>query len=441
MSSMQHVYRVSHGGWQHCHGRQVRDVLAWPRLKHPALVVLDLDEVHTDVWRFDGKGEYASALIEKRVRQEGLVEGETHIVVHRLLTLPGGFQAYFSAVPLELWQRALQWSDHQRDHALVMLAPGMLCHGVGVGQCRVWVAERRWQAFAQTDAGMVYRNTQGLGRAEDALESAAQLLAANLVQALPLGVRLSGQVGAFWAQATPGAAESAAMPVALETLRDSLGSGLSLAPHAVLVPQGDGAQRASVVHTLLPQWAPRAASAHAQNPALARMAWRAERWVGALTLFTAVVGGGLLGMGVYAHAAARAEQRATAMVKTELEALQGRVQAVAAFKSPEELLPVAEFARLLDDGKRHDPVDLLGLLKRVTGPDMHLHRVRLDGGAGKPKSYRIDGQVALGAARAVSDWTASLAAAGWTLRALEPVDAGVGAFSYELVAAHAAAKP
>ena len=81
--SAEHVYRVASSGWLHCHGHQVEEVPAWPRLTHSALVVLDMDDVYTDVWRFEGKTEYAAALVEKRVRTQGLVA-----VSYTHLTLP-----------------------------------------------------------------------------------------------------------------------------------------------------------------------------------------------------------------------------------------------------------------------------------------------------------------------------------------------------------------
>ena len=44
--SAEHVYRVASSGWLHCHGHQVEEVPAWPRLTHSALVVLDLSLIH-----------------------------------------------------------------------------------------------------------------------------------------------------------------------------------------------------------------------------------------------------------------------------------------------------------------------------------------------------------------------------------------------------------
>ena len=35
--SAEHVYRIASSGWLHCHGHQVEEVPAWPRLTHSAL--------------------------------------------------------------------------------------------------------------------------------------------------------------------------------------------------------------------------------------------------------------------------------------------------------------------------------------------------------------------------------------------------------------------
>jgi len=159
----EHVYRVSSTGWVHCHGNDAQDVPAWPTLQHSDLVVLDLDDIFTDVWRFEGKSEYAAALIEKRARTQGLVEGAAHIVMHRLLKVPGGFLAFFSAIPLELWQRCTQWAREQGDHCLLLTAAGLLSHGVGTDGGRILLSQRRLMYFAQTEEGLSFGSMQALG--------------------------------------------------------------------------------------------------------------------------------------------------------------------------------------------------------------------------------------------------------------------------------------
>lgn len=422
--SVEHVYRVSHSGWVHCHGGQAIEVPAWPRLNHSALVVLDLDDAPTDVWRFEGKPEYASALIEKRVRTEGLVEGAAHIVIHRLVKVPRGFQAFFSAIPLDLWQRATQWAHEQSDHCLLLSVAGLLCHGVTVGRGRVMLSQRRLMCFAQTEAGMVFGTTQALGQGAETMASAVQVLISNHGEWLSrLGADAVDWVTLWSTQ-----------PDDVRTCLAALEGPLTRSPIAWPTAELEGVEPR--VHTALPALARQAAGRHALNPLGERVAWQAERWVATLAVVTAVVGVGLVALGGVSVQLAGQQRSASAAAREELASLQARIQAVSTVETPQKLLPVAEFARQLDEGARHDPVAFLSVLKASTGPDIRIQRVRLEGGGlTRARAFRVEGVVALGASASVARWSAQMAAAGWAMKALDPTEATPGAFVYEMVAA------
>lgn len=426
--SAEHVYRVASAGWLHCHGHHVEEVQAWPRLTHSALVVLDLDDVVTDVWRFEGKPEYAAALIEKRVRTQGLVDAAAHIVIHRLVKVPRGFQVFFSAIALEFWQRCTQWAKEQADHCLVMMAPGLLCHGVGVGSARMMLSQRRLMCFAETDAGMVFGSTQALGSGSSAMHSAAQLLAANHN---PLFLQLGSDAvewGTLWS------VHAGDSDTCLEAVRGVLGRAPSVMSTQDLMLAGERVQ------TLLPTLARDAAGRHATNPVVDRVAWRAERWVAPITAVTALVGLVLAIVGVLVGQMAGQLQVAGQSQRAELAALRDRVQAVSSVEAPQKLLPVAEFSRVLDEGARHDPVAFMAVLKASSGKDIRIQRVRLEASTGpsRARAFRVDGVMAPGASVSVTRWVSQLVAAGWTLKAVDPTYTVPGAFSYELVATAAA---
>lgn len=421
--SVEHVYRVSHSGWVHCHGGQAVEVPAWPRLKHRALVVLDLDDAPTDVWRFEGKPEYAPALIEKRVRTEGLVEGAAHIVIHRLVKVPRGFQAFFSAIPLELWQRATQWAHEQSDHCLVLSAAGLLCHGVTVGHARVMLSQRRLMCFAQTDAGMVFDATQALGQGPETMASAAQVLNAHQGELL---ARLGASAVDWVSLWVPQADDARTCLAALET---------QLGGPPVAWPATDLEGLGGHVHTALPALAQQAAGRHALNPLGERVAWQAERWVATLAVVTAVVGVGLVALGGVSAQQAGQQRTASAAAREELASLQARIQAVSTVETPRNLLPVVEFARQLDEGARYDPVAFLATLRASAGPDIRIQRVRLEGGGLTPaRAFRVEGVAGWGASASVARWSVQMAAAGWSMKALDPTEATPGAFVYEMVA-------
>ncbi|MFN3437367.1 MAG: hypothetical protein ACK41V_06725 [Acidovorax sp.] len=427
--SAEHVYRVANSGWLHCHGHQAQEVPAWPRLTHSALVVLDLDDVFTDVWRFEGKADYAPALIEKRVRTQGLVDGAAHVVVHRLVKLPGGFQVFFSAISLELWQRCTEWAKEQADHCLVMMAPGLLCHDVSSGNARLMLSQRRLLSFVHTEEGMVFGSTQALGSGQSAMASAAQVLTANQTALLTRLGADAVEWGTLWST------QAADVDTCLTALRSVLGGTPVVMPAQELALVGERVQ------TVMPALARQAAGRHALNPLVETVAWRAERWVAPITVVTALVGLVLAIVGVLVGQMAEQQRSAGLNQQSELTVLQDRIQAVSTVEAPQKLLPVAEFSRTLDEGARHDPVAFMALLKASAGNDIRIQRVRLESATGlaRIRAFRVDGVIAPGASASVTRWVSAMTAAGWKLKAVDPTYTVPGAFSYELVATATAA--
>ncbi len=423
----EHVYRVSSAGWVHCHGNDAQDVPAWPTLQHSALVVLDLDDIFTDVWRFEGKSEYAAALIEKRARTQGLVEGAAHIVMHRLLKVPGGFQAFFSAIPLELWQRCTQWAREQGDHCLLLTAAGLLSHGVGTDGGRILLSQRRLMYFAQTEEGLSFGSMQALGGRESAMADAAQAL---LGRQQGLWTRLGAdavEYGVLWS----------VQPEDVEASLHAIQAVLGNAPVVLFAAELDAA--GARVLTALPKLAHEGAGRHALNPLGERIAWRAERWVAPVTVVTALAGLVLIAAGALITQQTDGYRSAGQGERAQLETLQSRIQAVSAVETPRKLLPATELARQLDQGIRYNPMTFLLDLKEATGKDMRIQRVRLETEAqNRTRTFRVDGLAASGASYAVMRWVSHMTAAGWTLKALDPVGAAPGAFSYQLIAAGAA---
>lgn len=419
----EHFYRVASTGWTHCHAGRAQSAFPWPRLTHNALVVLDIDDIFTDVWRFEGKSEFAKALIEKRVRTEGLVEGSAHIVVHRLIKVPGGFQAYFSAVSLELWQRCMEWATGQENHCIVLTASGLLCHGVTNGQVRLLLSQRRLMCFAQTEEGMRFGSTRALGSEASALANAAQVLTSNQGAVLGNVGPDAVQWGTLWSD------QSGDSDICLAAVQQALGGTPVIQPAVELDMDGER------IETVLPELARAAAGQHALNTLGERLAWRAENWVLAITLVTAVAAVGLMAGGVLLGQRAEQLRLAGQQQRMELQALRSRIESASSIQAPDKLVPAAEFARTLDGGAQYDPVAFISLLKQSIGPGLRIQRVRLEPAApARARAFRVDGVVAAGSSAPVTRWVSAMAAAGWSLKALDPADGGHGAFSYEVVA-------
>lgn len=424
----QHVYRIASTGWTYCHGDEAQAVAAWPRLTHSALVVLDANEIYTDVWRFEGKSQYASALIEKRVRTQGLVEGEAHIVVHRLVKVPGGFQAYFSAMPLEMWQQCMKWAKSQNQHCLLMTACGLLCHGIGQGKARLLLSQRRLMCFAHTDEGMFFDSTLALGSEAAAMANAAKVLTGN--QQAVLGGMGAGAVewGVLWSE------QPADAGICLQAVQAAVGGEVRTLDAQRMTLQGQP------LETALPALAHKAAGRSALNPLGERLAWHAEHWVYGIAAVTLLVGLGLLGAGVLLAQQTQQQRVATLELQEQLQSLQARIAAVPTNVAPEKILGMADFAQTLDEGLRYDPLAFMAQVKAAAAGDIRIQRVQLNTAQAATRSFRVDGLVNPSAPASLSRWVRVMAASGWTLRAIDPNSVAPGAFSYDLVARVPAAK-
>lgn len=400
------------------------ELTPWAPLKQPAVVVLDVEQSHTDVWRFEGKSEYAAALIEKRVRTEGLVDGPAHIVLHKVQAFPGGFQVFFSALPLDLWQQASTWAAAQQDHCVLVHASALLADGLGEGDARALVGVRGWAALAYAPSGLSYLTARVVGRqaGEDAFSSATRLLVSQWA-ALGQGVEQL-QVGVLGLESH----------VAVDELVEFLGRNTGLRARSDRIeayPASEAAQ--APWQTSMPAAARSATRRHVLNPGLARLAWRAEAWVGRLTAVVALGAVGLMGAAWYAQTQTVDLRERVARRAQDVAAVEQRIARLGQVEPPQALVETAEFARRLDEGRLLDPMRLLSDLQRQSSPEIRVQRVRLETStSGKGKIFRVEGQAALGDSAAVMRWVLALEQAGWRLRAVDPNDAAPGAWAYEM---------
>ena len=422
--STDNLILVTREGWRQLRGGVLTDIAAFPVLDAPAIVVTDFDEAHMGSYRFDGgKPAYAAALIEKRARAEGLTDGAAHVVVHRVQTVRKGLQTFHTVVPLETWQRMLQWSSQQRDHCIVLPLGALLAGRVGAGHARIVRAGRTLHFFGQSKAGLHHVSANALGRSDDDLQAAVRVLVGVARPEIAKGIEHPVEWGSLLAA---DAAQDARLVEQWTSLADVPAELLAS------VPAGAGA-------SALPVLVDRAGARAAVNPPVARLAWWSERLVAGVATVTGILALGMAALGFYAQGEAREERASTADSRREAAALEARVTAVNAADIPEGFAPVADLARKLGDGARYDPVPMLALLRDAAGPGIRIQRLRLDGGVGASteRGFQVDGVSEGGGVGAIGRLLASLRAAGWTALPVNSLDAAPGAFSYRLVAAPA----
>jgi hypothetical protein len=98
----------------------VRAVQEYPRLEAPAIVLSDFGGALSGVSPVGGRSDYAEALIGRRLRDEGLIDGEARVLIHRRVRDSSGFLCLYTAIPIDVWRRMQSWAQNQKEHCLLI---------------------------------------------------------------------------------------------------------------------------------------------------------------------------------------------------------------------------------------------------------------------------------------------------------------------------------
>ena len=138
-----------HGGWLVFDNGRVSRSETRPRPQRSALAITDTEGSVSSVASLEGSPAHAVALIEKRLRADGLIDNDSKILIHKVHTVGAGYQALFTAVPLDLWQQTFAWAEAQPDHCLLVPATALLWSKLGVGQVLVCQSGRQLTVLAR----------------------------------------------------------------------------------------------------------------------------------------------------------------------------------------------------------------------------------------------------------------------------------------------------
>ena len=412
---------VTREGWFLLSDGEFTEISAWPKLNGPHLVVTDCDEAPVGVHRFEGKLAYAGALVEKHARTEGLTEGSTHIVLHRVAQVARGGVALFTAVPLDLWQHLQQWAAKQDDHCMLVVLVGLLDNGLSGGQARILHLGSTIHIAGLNEGGLFYAGVTVIGSGEDNLNTAVRALASRVRVDLARGVNKPIE----WACVLGEKIESESRAAAV--FADAAQCECRLAAHK----QWPSRRDINVISAL-----PGLCSSvgfHAIQATLPkRLAWASETLVAPLATVTLIVGLSLFGLGLLTHSNASQERQLALLRTQQAEALDARITAVSRLENTPAIGSVGEFARRLADGTTYDPVTMVQLIRRAAGQDIRIMRIKLESQGDKKKSFRIDGVAGGAGLASIGRFLSQTKAAGWTSEPLDPLMQSAGAFSYRL---------
>ncbi len=366
------------GQWLSFDGAKVDISASRPKLQRAAAVISDFDGAVSDVIALEGSAAHAVALIERRLRSDGLIDSESKILIHKTRTVGAGYQTLFTAVPLDTWQQAYAWAEAQPDHCLLIPSTSLLWHTLGAGQGVVLQSGRRISVLALLKHDILYRSSLAYSDDPDDLAMTVGALAEQIAEDLGRGQDNLDPLSMRWCPVlVPRPAEG--LPWADDTLREIFSSRSGLQVTSVptrLVRDEAGQEYRSGIAWMESVVAPTIAV----NPPLSRAAYMAE-WglplASAASLLFAVALGTLGAR--WTLSANEADQR-SAQLDGQISDTEERIASLQTKQAvPEGFATTLAFVERAE-GMNHgiDPVEGLALVREAAAGEVRILRVRIE---------------------------------------------------------------
>ncbi len=182
MSNLSLLHQDGH--WLAFDGDRVTHLDARPKVDRATVVITDFDGSISQVTALEGSPSHAIALIEKRLRSDGLIDNESKILIHQTKTVGNGYQSLFTAVPLDRWQQMFAWAEGQPDHCLLVPSVALLWQMLKPGRGIVLHSGRQFVFLARLRNRMVHASALAFSQSDSDLEMTVAALAERAGKAL-----------------------------------------------------------------------------------------------------------------------------------------------------------------------------------------------------------------------------------------------------------------
>lgn len=398
-------------------------VQPYPRITAPTRVLIDFQNAFTGVLRFEGPAQYARAMIERHVRQEGWQDGPSHILIHGLSRLRSGGQAFFTAVDLEAWQKVMRWAARERDHCLIH-PTGALLADVPRGQGRILRLGRRLLLFARTPSGFVYEDVYSATDALEDLRLSAQTLGGNISWNRD-DSQGSQSLKLEWINVSAGEADDTDEAL-IEDIRDKAGAEI------VRGSTQRFSSEQGVWYSSIPPTLARLGVAASANPVHERVGWWSESMSTAVLAALAALSLGLGAAGYYTHYLAADERDRAQALAAEVRDKRATIRETPFENRSDEIARLAGYVAKLGRGAPYAPTRVLASLRRAAGNRIRIHRVQLESSRRQGYELRVDGMELGPDNEALRRFLSKLRADGWRTIPLAPASGEPGGFSYRL---------
>ena len=430
----------------------IQVISAFPKLSSAISVIETFGDSPSGVMRLQGKTAHAEALVERKIRAEGLVDGESRVLIHQQRTVAGAMEVLFTAVPLPVWQTVSGWTQQQSDHCVLLPLAALACAGIKEGQGRVIRYGANLVYFANTSDGFIYASVTAYSDAEEDVEIAVRSLAEQAAgNARGPGTRAftgsaekskAESINVFWCPLYSDGEEDKRMQQLFVQIAKCDLEDCSQGALAQVDSEGNAISEQRL-KTALPQLLKRSSLSKSANTGSQRIAAFAEAWAPISTVLVGACAAALFAYGGYNHTIGAQMNSRVEADNAKSAKSEEMVRQLDAKKAPAEYEGVQKFVSTLEAGVTgYNPAAVVSDIGAAAGREIRILRIRLENISNKPLSLVFDGALRLGVdGSAITSFLLSLRRAGYVVTSMDPADGGQsGNFTYRLTRSPAAVK-
>lgn len=162
--------------WLAIDGGVARPLEPFAALREPATLVWEPAAALVGVMALEGDSKHSAIMIERRLRKDGSIDGDTKVFVHHIAHIGGTYQALYSTASLTEWQRLQGWVDGQVHACPWIMLTRAVCAVAAKGQKVVWQTRGGLQFVEISSVGVRHANAVFIGEGADARNIAAAAL-------------------------------------------------------------------------------------------------------------------------------------------------------------------------------------------------------------------------------------------------------------------------
>lgn len=413
------------GSWLSCRDGVWTETSEFPRMSAQTSILCDFENAPFGVMPVDTRPDFAAAVIEKSLRSEGLVDGEVHMLPHRIFAVGGGSRVFYTAVPLALWQNIFAWLGTQTDiHLLFSVETGMqaLAQKHDAVICRIG---RQFRLLVSNPTTLVAISVNAYSDDVDDIETALN----NLCDQARAQWSRNDKMHILWLDLLAPGKNVETAPI--EHVAKRLGVRMEVAPTVAFGNEEKTLHTAADTLLAALNWQ------NALNPTLDRVASASDRFGVPIAALTALCGAGLLAVsGFWSVQTAQADKREQEIAQeiVKIDAQNGRY-AMSPNAIVEPFSKTTQFLGKLEAAVNSpDPLEFLTDLRKSADHKVRVMRVRLIPADG---SFRVEGVPYNDGSseHGLSGFLANMQNLGYQLKSEDPGTQGqqTGFFSYSVV--------